>query len=290
MSAGPVSLARSTWRPAGNGPAGRDRGGLRHDDEIFLPDRGIAWQDGAMSEHSEQIPDPKAASNAPALGDAEWPFQATAGAGTRPGAQPTGPAEHPAAPEAGNAPGAREGHGPARDNVQVLSIGEPAKLMRIGGMIKQLLDEVRSAPLDEEARARMADIHERSVHELETGLSPDLAAELHRIRLPFADGETPSEAELRVAQAQLVGWLEGVFHGLQAAMAAQQMANQQLAQRMAMRQLPPGTQVAPGIVINEQGEPERMTQGGPGAPPAPEHPAQGPGPGADGDGGFGQYL
>lgn len=168
------------------------------------------------------------------------------------------------------------------------SIGEPAKLMRIGGMIKQLLEEVRTAPLDEEARTRMADIHERSVHELETGLSPELAEELHRIRLPFADGETPSEAELRVAQAQLVGWLEGVFHGLQAAMAAQQLANQQLAQRVAMRQLPPGTQVAPGIVINEAGEPERMTQGGPGTPPGPERPTQGPG--ADGDGGFGQYL
>jgi hypothetical protein len=91
-----------------------------------------------------------------------------------------------------------------------------------------------------------------------------------------------------VAQAQLVGWLEGVFHGLQAAMAAQQLANQQLAQRMAMRQLPPGTQVAPGIVINEQGEPERITQGGPGSPVPPERQAASPA--TEGDGGFGQYL
>ena len=171
---------------------------------------------------------------------------------------------------------------------QMMGVGEPAKLMRIGGMIKQLLDEVRSAPLDEQARTRMADIHERSVQELELGLSPELAAELHRIRLPFEDGETPTTAELRVAQAQLVGWLEGVFHGLQAAMAAQQLANQQLAQRMALRQLPPGTQVAPGIIINEQGEPERMSPAGPRRAEGPqesgdtEHP--------EGSSGYGQYL
>lgn len=233
-----------------------------------------------MSEHSEQIPDPHAASNASAPGDGTWVQMAAPAAETRPGVQPEGPAA-----EAGAAggPDVEGNHGSGQDTVQMTGIGEPAKLMRIGGMIKQLLDEVRSAPLDAEARARMADIHERSVHELETGLSPDLAAELHRIRLPFADGETPSEAELRVAQAQLVGWLEGVFHGLQAAMAAQQMANQQLAQRMAMRQLPPGTQVAPGIVINEQGEPERMGAPGPGPGPGPQAPTHG-------EGGFGQYL
>ena len=259
-------------------------GQLRTNKEISLPDRGITWQDGAMSEHSEQIPDPNAASNTLTPDEVNGPFQAAAEAGTRPGARPMGPA----APGPGNAPGAKEGHAPGKDSAHVMSIGEPAKLMRIGGMIKQLLEEVRSAPLDEEARTRMAGIHERSVHELATGLSPELAEELHRIRLPFADGETPSEAELRVAQAQLVGWLEGVFHGLQAAMAAQQMANQQLAQRMATRQLPPGTQVAPGIVINEQGEPERMPQGGPGAAPGPQGPV--PGTGTDGDGGFGQYL
>jgi hypothetical protein len=274
-------------RPRGVGP-GTPLGRPGTNNEVFLPDRGITWQDGAMSEHSDQIPDPNAASNTPAPDDAAWPFQAAAGTGTQADAQPTGPVEHPAAPAPGNAAGHPGGHGPSKDNVHVMSIGEPAKLLRIGGMIKQLLGEVRSAPLDKEARARMADIHERSVHELETGLSPELAQELHRIRLPFADGETPSEAELRVAQAQLVGWLEGVFHGLQAAMAAQQMANQQLAQRMATRQLPPGTQVAPGIVINEQGEPERMAPGGPDTLPGSERPAQGPG--ADGDGGIGQYL
>lgn len=118
-------------------------------------------------------------------------------------------------------------------------VGEPAKVMRIGTMIKQLLEEVRTAPLDEAARARLASVHERSLRELEEGLSPDLVAELHRITLPFTEDVTPSDAELRIAQAQLVGWLEGLFHGLQTALVAQQMATQaQLAQMR--RALPPG--------------------------------------------------
>lgn len=121
-------------------------------------------------------------------------------------------------------------------------IEEPAKVMRIGEMIKRLLDEVRSAPLDEAARARLAEIHERSLKELEDGLSEDLVAELHRITLPFTDDAVPSDAELRIAQAQLVGWLEGLFHGLQTALVAQHMASQaQLAQgRGPMHALPPG--------------------------------------------------
>ena len=118
-------------------------------------------------------------------------------------------------------------------------VGEPAKVMRIGTMIKQLLEEVRSAPLDEAARARLASVHERSLRELEEGLSAELVAELHRITLPFTEDVTPSDAELRIAQAQLVGWLEGLFHGLQTALVAQQMATQaQLAQMR--RALPPG--------------------------------------------------
>ncbi|GAA4367207.1 proteasome activator [Paeniglutamicibacter cryotolerans] len=170
--------------------------------------------------------------------------------------------QHAESVQQGTAPGAGPHPFPAPqlgEPFQVSNvIGEPGKVMRLGGMVKQLLEEVKAAPLDEKARAHLADIHERSVAELESGLSPELAAELHRIRLPFQEGVIPSESELRIAQAQLVGWLEGVFHGLQAAMAAQQLANQQLAQRMQLRQLPPGTQVAPGIVINERGEPERM--------------------------------
>lgn len=119
-------------------------------------------------------------------------------------------------------------------------VEEPAKVMRIGGMIKRLLDEVRDAPLDEAARTRLAEIHERSIHELEDGLSPDLVDELHRITLPFSDDSAPSDAELRVAQAQLVGWLEGLFHGIQTALVAQQMAAQAQLSQM-RRALPPGS-------------------------------------------------
>jgi hypothetical protein len=103
-------------------------------------------------------------------------------------------------------------------------IEQPAKVMRIGTMIKQLLEEVRAAPLDEAGRQRLLEIHRRSITELEDGLAPELRAELERLTLPFADGAAPSEAELRIAQAQLVGWLEGLFHGIQAALVAQQMA------------------------------------------------------------------
>ena len=120
-------------------------------------------------------------------------------------------------------------------------VGQPAKVMRIGTMIKQLLDEVRSAPLDDAARARLAEIHERSLHELEEGLSPELVAELHRITLPFVEDQAPSDAELRIAQAQLVGWLEGLFHGIQTALFAQQMAARaQLEHMRGQGALPPG--------------------------------------------------
>lgn len=147
--------------------------------------------------------------------------------------------------------GSRDGDERTPEDIGGL-VGEPAKVMRIGTMIKQLLDEVRSAPLDDAARARLAEVHERSLRELEDGLSPELVAELHRITLPFVDDETPpSDAELRIAQAQLVGWLEGLFHGIQTALVAQQMATQ--AQLSGMRrQLPPGHRppgAAPGIVL-----------------------------------------
>ncbi|MFV0457190.1 MAG: bacterial proteasome activator family protein [Actinomycetales bacterium] len=138
-------------------------------------------------------------------------------------------------------------------------VDQPAKVMRIGNMIKQLLEEVRSAPLDEKGRARLAEVHERSLAELEAGLSSELVAELRRITLPFSDGETPSDAELRIAQAQLVGWLEGLFHGIQTALVAQQMAaQQQIAQ---MRKALPG---GPGAVA--PGMPGQ--QSGPAGPPA----------------------
>src|SRR5246500_5105172 len=103
-------------------------------------------------------------------------------------------------------------------------VEQPAKVMRIGSMIRQLLEEVKSAPLDEKSRARLKEIHQNSIKELEDGLAPELVDELERLSLPFAEDTTPSEAELRVAQAQLVGWLEGLFHGIQTTLFAQQMA------------------------------------------------------------------
>ena len=110
-------------------------------------------------------------------------------------------------------------------------VEQPAKVMRIGGMIRQLLDEVKAAPLDEASRVRLRDIHLQSIKELEDGLAPELIEELERLSLPF-DGETPSESELRIAQAQLVGWLEGLFHGIQAALYAQQVQAQAQFQNM----------------------------------------------------------
>jgi hypothetical protein len=119
------------------------------------------------------------------------------------------------------------------------SVEQPAKVMRIGSMVKQLLDEVRAANLDEASRTRMREIYEQSVRELAGALSPDLAEELDRMTLPF-DESVPSEAELRIAQAQLVGWLEGLFHGIQATLLAQQMAARAQLEEMRQRGLPPG--------------------------------------------------
>jgi hypothetical protein len=119
-------------------------------------------------------------------------------------------------------------------------IEEPAKVMRIGTMIKQLLEEVRQAPLDEKSRARLREIYETSVHELSEGLSDDLKEELARLSSPFSADEVPSEAELRIAQAQLVGWLEGLFHGIQAALFAQQAAARAQLEEMRRRGLPHG--------------------------------------------------
>jgi hypothetical protein len=118
-------------------------------------------------------------------------------------------------------------------------VEQPAKVMRIGTMIKQLLEEVRAAPLDEASRVRLREIHENSIKELEQGLAPDLRDELHRLSLPFTEDTTPSDGELRIAQAQLVGWLEGLFHGIQTALFAQQMAARQQLEQM-RRGLPPG--------------------------------------------------
>jgi hypothetical protein len=135
-------------------------------------------------------------------------------------------------------------------------VEQPAKVMRIGSMIRQLLEEVKSAPLDEASRARLADVYESSIKELEAGLAPELVEELERLSLPFSS-ETPSEAELRIAQAQLVGWLEGLFHGIQTAFYAQQMAARAQLEQM-RRALPPGASAdAP-----HPGQPGRPGDGG----------------------------
>ncbi|AGZ46775.1 hypothetical protein AFR_42605 [Actinoplanes friuliensis DSM 7358] len=148
-------------------------------------------------------------------------------------------------------------------------IEQPAKVMRIGSMIKQLLEEVRAAPLDEASRTRLREIHQRSIKELEDGLAPELQEELERLSLPF-EGETPpSESELRIAQAQLVGWLEGLFHGIQAALVAQQMAA-----RLQLEQMRGGNAGRPALPMGPNGV-------------IPGMPGQG---GGDGSGRTGQYL
>jgi hypothetical protein len=146
-------------------------------------------------------------------------------------------------------------------------VEQPAKVMRIGTMIKQLLEEVRAAPLDEAGRTRLREIHQSSIKELEQGLAPELREELDRLTLPFDDDHVPSEAELRIAQAQLVGWLEGLFHGIQTALFAQQVAARAQLEQMRGRALP--GQVGPGPAMGIPGLQR---------------------PGADGEHGTGQYL
>ncbi len=124
-------------------------------------------------------------------------------------------------------------------------VEQPAKVMRIGTMIKQLLEEVKAAPLDDASRSRLREIHATSIRELEDGLAPELRDELHRLALPFSEDSVPSDAELRIAQAQLVGWLEGLFHGIQTALFAQQMAARAQLEHMRQGALPPGM-VQPG--------------------------------------------
>ncbi|POM26165.1 hypothetical protein BTM25_05540 [Actinomadura rubteroloni] len=134
-------------------------------------------------------------------------------------------------------------------------VEQPAKVMRIGGMIRQLLDEVKAAPLDEASRARLREIHQSSIQELKDGLAPELVSELERLSLPFTEGQVPSEGELRIAQAQLVGWLEGLFHGIQTTLFAQQMAARAQLEQM-RRALPAG--MVPGGQ-DEQQPPSRTS-------------------------------
>ena len=163
------------------------------------------------------------------------------------------------------------GNDDAEDSDEVPSVADlveqPAKVMRIGSMIRQLLEEVKSAPLDEKSRARLREIHQASIKELEQGLAPELVDELERLSLPFGE-DTPSESELRIAQAQLVGWLEGLFHGIQTVIYAQQMAARAQLEQM-RRALPPGA---------------TPPQGGPYGMPMPQSASD------QGDGQSGMYL
>jgi hypothetical protein len=142
----------------------------------------------------------------------------------------------------GGIPGVPTGEDGEPDDEATLAsmVEQPAKVMRIGSMIKQLLEEVRGSSLDEAGRARLRDIYERSIKELEQGLAPELVEELERLSLPFDEGTVPSEAELRIAQAQLVGWLEGLFHGIQTALFAQQMAARAQLEQIRRQALPRG--------------------------------------------------
>lgn len=140
-------------------------------------------------------------------------------------------------------------------------VEQPAKVMRIGNMIRQLLDEVKAAPLDEASRARLKDIHASSIKELEDGLAPELVDELERLSLPFTEDSVPSESELRIAQAQLVGWLEGLFHGIQTTLFAQQMAAR--AQLEQMRRALPAGMVPPGVEQQQQQQPPGRGTSGP---------------------------
>jgi hypothetical protein len=140
-------------------------------------------------------------------------------------------------------------------------VEEPAKVMRIGRMVQQLLEEVKAAPLDESGRKRLATVVHASILELKDALAPELDEELERLIHPF-DEDTPSESELRIAQAQLVGWLEGLFHGIQTAIYAQQMAARSQLEQM-RRALPPGAMPGPGDLAQQPGEPHQPgSQGG----------------------------
>src|SRR6478609_9323587 len=157
--------------------------------------------------------------------------------------------------------------GDSEDRSVAEMVEQPAKVMRIGSMIRQLLEEVRSAPLDEASRNRLKEIHRASIKELEAGLAPELVEELERLSLPFTEDATPSDAELRIAQAQLVGWLEGLFHGIQATMYAQQMAARAQFEQM-RRALPsggpgqPGPGLRPGVPQQSADGDQGSTQGG----------------------------
>jgi hypothetical protein len=134
------------------------------------------------------------------------------------------------------------------------SFDQPGKLLRIAMMVREMLEEVRRAPLDVDAREHLGEIHRRVVAELKSGLSDALSEELERMITPFTDKEVPTEAELRIAQAQLLGWLEGLFQGIQAAIATQQLTMAAQLEEMRRRSLPAGMPGAPDAVEHTPGQ------------------------------------
>jgi hypothetical protein len=119
---------------------------------------------------------------------------------------------------------------------QVVVVGPDG--IAVGGGSEDADANPSERPITEMVEQPAKVMHQNSIKELEDGLAPELVAELERLSLPFED-DTPSEAELRVAQAQLVGWLEGLFHGIQTTLFAQQMAARAQLEQM-RRALPPG--------------------------------------------------
>jgi hypothetical protein len=178
-----------------------------------------------------------------------------------PDGQPIGTIPASALPEMARATEDEDGDG-ERHITELVE--QPAKVMRIGSMIRQLLEEVKAAPLDEASRQRLKEIHAASIKELESGLAPELVEELERLSLPFTDDSTPSDGELRIAQAQLVGWLEGLFHGIQTAIYAQQVASRAQLEQM-RRALPAG----------HGGHPQQQPTGMPTMPTGDDGPAEG---------------
>lgn len=218
-----------------------------------------------MSNESQNAPDPEP--QTPAADGAADPEAEQQVVVVGPDGQPVGtiPASLLAGLTEGDAQVSTDGEQEQGERHITDLVEQPAKVMRIGSMIRQLLEEVKAAPLDDASRARLKEIHEASIKELETGLAPELVEELERLTLPFTNGDTPSDAELRIAQAQLVGWLEGLFHGIQTAIYAQQMAARAQLEQM-RRQLPPGMSAGTHPDGAPDGRGSAMTPGDPADP------------------------
>ncbi len=178
-----------------------------------------------------------------------------------PDGQPMGSLPASAIPQMTASGEAADGDGEGDERALTDLVEQPAKVMRIGSMIRQLLEEVKAAPLDEASRNRLKEIHQASIKELEAGLAPELVEELERLTLPFTEDQTPSEGELRIAQAQLVGWLEGLFHGIQTAIYAQQMAARAQFEQI-RRALPQGMVPQQGAEQPESQAPHRPGESG----------------------------